>query len=76
MELTPNRTNEELRLPLAEVRKDLLDFGLRNPLLNYRLLKTRELKLNRNRNQLPKNNCATAAIARLIFSLPALVGIK
>ena len=36
----------------------------------------RELKLNRNRNQLPKNNCATAAIARLIFSLPALVGIK
>ena len=45
MELTPNRANEELRLPLAEVRKDLLDFGLRNPLLNYRLLKTRGLEI-------------------------------
>ncbi len=44
MELTPNCVNEELRLPLAEVRKDLLDFGLRNPLLNYRLLKTRGLE--------------------------------
>jgi len=37
--------NEELRLPLAEARKDLLDFGLRNPLLNYRLLKTRGLEV-------------------------------
>ena len=45
MELTPNRANEELRLPLAEVRKDLLDFGLRNPLLNYRLLKTRGVEV-------------------------------
>lgn len=45
MELNPSRANEELRLPLAEVRKDLLDFGLRNPLLNYRLLKTRGVEV-------------------------------
>lgn len=45
MELPPNRVNEELRTPLAEVRKDLLDFGLRNPLLNYRLLKTRGVEV-------------------------------
>jgi hypothetical protein len=37
--------NEGLRAPLAEARKDLLDFGLRNPLLNYRLLKTRGLEV-------------------------------
>jgi very-short-patch-repair endonuclease len=37
--------NEELRAPLAEARKDLLDFGLRNPLLNYRLLKARGLEI-------------------------------
>lgn len=35
---------EDLRPILEEVRKDLLDFGLRNPLLNYRLLKTRGLE--------------------------------
>lgn len=45
MATTPTRANEELRLPLSEVRKDLLDFGLRNPLLNYRLLKTRGLEV-------------------------------
>src|SRR6185437_8293001 len=45
MELTPNLVNEEMRPSLAEVRKDLLDFGLRNPLLNYRLLKTRGLEV-------------------------------
>lgn len=45
MESTPIRVHEELRPPLAEVRKDLLDFGLRNPLLNYRLLKTRGLEV-------------------------------
>lgn len=32
---------EDLRPILEEVRKDLLDLGLRNPLLNYRLLKSR-----------------------------------
>jgi hypothetical protein len=42
---TPVPVNEELRAPLSEVRKDLLDFGLRNPLLNYRLLKTRGLEV-------------------------------
>ena len=35
--------NEELRTRLSEVRKELLDFGLRNPLLNYRPLKSRGL---------------------------------
>ncbi len=30
-----------MRPILEEVRKDLLDFGMRNPLLNYRLLKSR-----------------------------------
>ncbi len=45
MGTTPNLANEELRLPLAEVRKDLLDFGLRNPLLNYRRLKTRGVEV-------------------------------
>lgn len=37
--------NEELRTTLSEVRKDLLDFGLRNPLLNYRPLKSRGLTI-------------------------------
>jgi very-short-patch-repair endonuclease len=32
---------EDLRPILEEVRKDLLDFGMRNPLLNYRQLKAR-----------------------------------
>jgi hypothetical protein len=32
---------EDLRPILEEVRKDLLDFGMRNPLLNFRLLKVR-----------------------------------
>lgn len=32
---------EGLAAILNEVRKELLDFGLRNPLLNYRLLKSR-----------------------------------
>jgi very-short-patch-repair endonuclease len=32
---------EDLRPILEEVRKELLDFGMRNPLLNYRLLKAR-----------------------------------
>ncbi len=44
----PNPTvplNEALRSTLAEVRKELLDFGLRNPLLNYRLLKSRGLEV-------------------------------
>src|ERR1017187_9590931 len=35
---------EDLRPILQEVRKDLLDLGLRNPLLNYRLLKSRGLE--------------------------------
>jgi very-short-patch-repair endonuclease len=35
---------EDLRPILEEVRKDLLDLGLRNPLLNYRLLKSRGLE--------------------------------
>jgi len=38
-------SNEGLRSTLAEVRKELLDFGLRNPLLNYRLLKSRGLEI-------------------------------
>lgn len=45
MASAPVPVNEELRAPLAEVRKDLLDFGLRNPLLNYRLLKTLGLEV-------------------------------
>src|ERR1039457_1145974 len=46
--IVPNPTvplNEGLRSTLAEVRKELLDFGLRNPLLNYRLLKSRGLEI-------------------------------
>jgi very-short-patch-repair endonuclease len=34
-----------MRATLAKVREDLLDLGLRNPLLNYRLLKTRGLEV-------------------------------
>jgi hypothetical protein len=34
-----------MRATLAKVREDLLDLGLRNPLLNYRLLKTRGLQV-------------------------------
>src|SRR5271170_5878321 len=34
-----------LREVLDEVRKDLLDFGLRNPLLNFRPLKTRGVEV-------------------------------
>jgi len=42
----PNVTpNEALRPTLAAVRKELLDFGLRNPLLNYRLLKSKGLEV-------------------------------
>jgi hypothetical protein len=42
----PNLTlNEALRPTLAAVRKELLDFGLRNPLLNYRLLKSKGLEV-------------------------------
>lgn len=37
--------NESLRSTLSEVRKELLDFGIRNPLLNYRLLKFRGLEV-------------------------------
>jgi very-short-patch-repair endonuclease len=37
--------HEALRATLAEVRKELLDLGLRNPLLNYRLLKSKGLEL-------------------------------
>lgn len=33
--------DESLRPVLEQVRKDLLDFGMRNPLLNYRLLKSK-----------------------------------
>jgi very-short-patch-repair endonuclease len=40
---TPAPRNEELCTTLSEVRKELLDFGLRNPLLNYRSLKSRGL---------------------------------
>ena len=36
---------EGLGAILNEVRKELLDFGLRNPLLNYRLLKSRGLEV-------------------------------
>ena len=46
MACAPVQVNEELRAPLAEARKDLLDFGLRNPLLNYRLLKARGLEVS------------------------------
>ena len=44
----PNPTvqvNESLRSTLSEVRKELLDFGMRNPLLNYHLLKSRGLEV-------------------------------
>ena len=44
----PNQTvdvNESMRSTLSKVREDLLDLGLRNPLLNYRLLKTRGLEI-------------------------------
>ena len=34
-----------LRAPLNAVRKELLDLGLRNPLLNYRPLKSRGLEV-------------------------------
>jgi hypothetical protein len=37
--------NESMRSTLSKVREDLLDLGLRNPLLNYRLLKTRGLEI-------------------------------
>src|SRR6185312_12136184 len=33
--------DESLRSVLEQVRKDLLDFGMRNPLLNYRPLKSK-----------------------------------
>jgi hypothetical protein len=36
--------DETLRPVLEHVRKDLLDFGMRNPLLNYRLLKSKGLE--------------------------------
>lgn len=36
--------DETLRPVLEQVRKDLLDFGMRNPLLNYRLLKAKGLE--------------------------------
>ena len=39
------QVNESLRSTLSEVRKELLDFGMRNPLLNYRLLKSRGLEV-------------------------------
>lgn len=44
---TTSRTpiNGDIRSTLAEVRKELLDFGMRNPLLNYRLLKSRGLEV-------------------------------
>ncbi len=38
---TQTPVDESLRPVLEQVRKDLLDFGMRNPLLNYRLLKTK-----------------------------------
>jgi hypothetical protein len=41
----PAPRNEDMRSTLAEVRKELLDFGLRNPLLNYRSLKSRGLTI-------------------------------
>jgi very-short-patch-repair endonuclease len=41
----PAPRNEEMRSTLSEVRKELLDFGLRNPLLNYRPLKSRGLTI-------------------------------
>jgi hypothetical protein len=34
-----------MRSTLSKVREDLLDLGLRNPLLNYRLLKTRGIEV-------------------------------
>jgi hypothetical protein len=37
--------NESMRATLAKVREDLLDLGLRNPLLNYRLLKSRGVEV-------------------------------
>jgi very-short-patch-repair endonuclease len=37
--------NGDIRSTLIEVRKELLDFGMRNPLLNYRLLKSRGLEI-------------------------------
>lgn len=44
MGTTTTPPTEDLRPILEEVRKDLLDLGLRNPLLNYRLLKSRGLE--------------------------------
>jgi hypothetical protein len=41
----PVPRNEDMRSTLSEVRKELLDFGLRNPLLNYRPLKSRGLTI-------------------------------
>ena len=38
---TTTPIDESLRPVLEQVRKDLLDFGMRNPLLNYRLLKSK-----------------------------------
>ena len=36
---------DSIRATLNAVRKELLDLGLRNPLLNYRLLKSRGLEV-------------------------------
>jgi hypothetical protein len=44
---TPSEKKREgLAAALDAVRKELLDLGLRNPLLNYRPLKSRGLEFN------------------------------
>jgi very-short-patch-repair endonuclease len=45
--MSPSQTTQpdNIETVLAEVRKELLDLGLRNPLLNYRLLKSRGLEV-------------------------------
>jgi very-short-patch-repair endonuclease/DNA polymerase III delta prime subunit len=43
--VTPSDHCSPIAARLDKARKDLLDLGLRNPLLNYRLLKTRGLRL-------------------------------
>ena len=41
----PASTRASMEAILGDVRKELLDFGLRNPLLNYRLLKSKGLEV-------------------------------
>lgn len=38
--------SDDMCTTLSEVRKELLDFGLRNPLLSYKALKSRGLTIS------------------------------